>query len=26
LLSLGLLSCVYAWHCIGKREHMKEAP
>jgi chromate transporter len=25
LLSLGLLSCVYASHCIGKREHMKEA-
>ena len=25
LLSLGLLSCVYAWHCIGKREQMKEA-
>lgn len=25
LLSLGLLSCVYAWHCIGKREQMKKA-
>ncbi len=25
LLSLGLLSCVYAWHCIGKRQQMKEA-
>ncbi|MEY4317243.1 MAG: hypothetical protein RI902_1051 [Pseudomonadota bacterium] len=25
LLSLGLLSCVYAWHCIGKREQLKDA-
>lgn len=26
LLSLGLLSCLWAWHCIGKLQTMSEAP
>ncbi len=25
LLSLGALSCIWAWHCIGKRQPMRDA-